>query len=438
MLISGRTQLDVLLRAQAEIRGAGSSVPTARSYETKLAQVWARAVTTRAYHGIGAFRPEAFAALPLTRREQLKADPWSYVAVPWARTVKYYETTGTSGRVTPTPRTVEDVVWNAVVVAEAWRCVLRDSDRVAVLLPSDIVPVADLVVSVCEYLGLSHTRLYPFTTGITDYDRVIGLWRTLRPTVVFMAPGVMLQLTRLLKQRGELAALSESVRTVMLLGEVSTEVLRGRLGEWWQAAVHDASYGSTETGTLAATCDAARLHLLTTTNLFELARADGTVGALQDGGKGRLVVTPLNLHARPLLRFDTGDEVELSTGCACGDQAPTVVIRGRSADALTVRDRSLNARAVEEVVYSAAHTTGYLIETDTSGGWARLLLERDASTDRNSEPNEIDAVQQLSATQLGLRWDSVSFVNTLPHTTKAGGAQKSWKRSNIRILDAVS
>ncbi|HEX3780025.1 MAG TPA: phenylacetate--CoA ligase family protein [Pseudonocardiaceae bacterium] len=437
MLITNNRLLDVLSHAQAELCGLTGCLPTPEFYADKLARTWARAASTKAYADLPPWSIEAFHALPPTPRARLKADPWAYVAVGWDRTAKYYETTGTSGQVTPTPRTVEDIVYNAVSVAEAWRGVLSDDDRVAILLPSDIVPVADLVVSVSEYLGLPHARLYPFTVGIADYDRVIDLWRTLRPTAVFLAPGVALQLTRFLKQRGQFEQLRESVRTMMLLGEVSTEAMRARLGSWWQARVYDASYGSTETGTLAATCRAANLHLLTGANYVELAGPDGAIEPVRAGAAGRLVVTPLNLHARPLLRLDTGDEVRLGEPCSCGSPAPVITVSGRSSDALRVHEVPLTIRAVEDVVYGATGATGYLVETDPGGSHVRLLLERDVRADRAAEPAQIIALQEASAHGIGLRWDVVSFVNSLPSTTKAGGSQKSWKRSNIRVVEPV-
>lgn len=411
-------------------------IPSWDFYRDKLADVCTRAAEVSAFQGfVDDLSPQSLSAVPVTTKQSLKARPWDYVVGGISDAIKYYETTGTTGQVTPTPRRIEDVIWNIVSVGEAWRSVLRDDDRVAVLLPSDIVPVADLVASICEYLGLTHTRMYPFAAGISDWDRLIQLWGTLRPTVVYVAPGVALQLTRLLKQRGLLGELSESVRGLMLLGEVSTPALRERLGRWWGATAYDASYGSTETGTLAATCPQGQLHLLTTANYFELA--DGPhVGPLPEQGTGRLVVTPLNLHARPLVRLDTGDQVEVGGGCDCGDRTPVVIVDGRASEALRVRDAELTVRAVENVVYGATTATGYLLEVDAAGDYARLLLERDRDTDRVDEDVALETVRQRSAAELGLSWDAVVFVNALPVTTKSGGSQKSWKRSNIRLVDS--
>ncbi|MBB6419928.1 phenylacetate--CoA ligase family protein [Streptomyces massasporeus] len=375
----------------------------------------------------------------MTPRESLKAQPLRYAAATPTEASKYYETTGTTGQPTPTPRLAEDTIWNTVSVAEAWRPLLGADERVVILLPSDIVPVADLISGVCEYLDLAHVRAYPFATGISGWDRLESMWRTFRPTTVFVAPGVALQFTRLLAQRGELGDLSSSVDRLMLLGEVNTAPFRDRLGRWWNAQAYDASYGSTETGTLAAACPRGGQHLLPAATYFELATPDGVV-PLHDRGEhreGRLVVTPLNAHARPLLRLDTGDEVSIETDCPCGSAAPRITVHGRSADALRVRGAPLSVRAVEEVVYGVTDATGYLLEVDGEAGYARLLLERGVGAGRDGEPEERRRVQDRSEEVLGLRWDDVVHVNSLPANTKSGASQKSWKRSNVREVEVA-
>ncbi|MFC9222462.1 phenylacetate--CoA ligase family protein [Streptomyces hygroscopicus] len=330
----------------------------------------------------------------------------------------------------------QDTIWNTVSVAEAWRPLLSPDERVAILLPSDIVPVADLVAGVCEYLDLAHIRAYPFATGISSWDRLEAMWRTFRPTTVFVAPGVALQFTRVLAQRDQLEDIGGSVSKLMLLGEVNTPPFRRRLAQWWQSAAYDASYGSTETGTLAATCLDGYQHLLPAATYFELDTGREVV-PLEGEGTGRLVSTPLNAYGRPLLRLDTGDEVSVRQDCSCGSTAPVVTVHGRASDGLLVRGAPLSVRSVEEVVYGSTDATGYLLEVDKSGDYARLLLERGFRTDREGESTARDLVQQRSEELLGLRWDSVVFVNSLPTNTKSGASQKSWKRSNIRQMEAA-
>ncbi|MEU2711963.1 phenylacetate--CoA ligase family protein [Streptomyces sp. NPDC007205] len=438
MKIKSRSDLDFMERIQREVSAQDRAARCDEAYYApKLAEAWRRAEQTAAYASLGAFSVQAFHDLPVTSKDDLKARPLDYLRVPVGAGLKYYQTTGTTGVPTPTPRTARDVTANTVSVAEAWRTMLAGGGhRALILLPSDIVPVADLMVGVCEFLDVPHAKAYPYTTGISDWDRIVGLWEVFRPTVLFVAPGVLLEFSQVLKRRGLLDELRRCVELLMLLGEVSTPELRSMVGQWWDARAYDASYGSTESGTLAACCAQDRLHLLRRANYFEIADGDGLTSA-GAGREGRLVVTPLNNDARPLLRLDMGDEVSVSDGCACGADAPVITVHGRGSDGTEIKGRRVRTRDLEGVVYANHDVMGYLIEADENGTWARLLLERDPSRARETEPSRGDLIQRNTDDHLGFRWDEVRFVNRLPVTTKSGGSQKSWKRSNFRIVGEV-
>jgi phenylacetate-CoA ligase len=137
-----------------------------------------------------------------------------------------------------------------------------------------------------------------------------------------------------------------------------------------------------------------------------------------------------------LLRLDTGDEVTVASDCPCGSPAPTVTVHGRSSDALLIGGEKITVREVEEIVYGATSATGYLMEVDPDGQPLRLLLERDSDGDRAAEAELADAVRAASLDSLRLSWGDVRFVNALPANTKSGASQKSWKRTNLRVVEA--
>ena len=435
MLISTASRWRELQEAQGEARRYQGHVPDMQFYQRKLALAWDRARGTQAHANLRGFSLEAFKELPVTSKERLKDDPWVFAVTNGMGAAKYYETSGTSGRNTPTPRMAEDIIWNTSFVAESWRPLLTGEQRVLIMLPSDIVPVADLVSGSCEYLECSHIRAYPFTTGIVDWDRLILLWKSFRPTSIFAAPGVVLQFTRLVRQRELLDDLRSSVRTLMLLGEVSTQQLRDRIGEWWEARAFDASYGSTETGTIATACPEGRQHLISAAHYAEVADSAGLHELASFGhGTGRLVITPLNLHARPLLRQDTGDTVQVGDSCKCGSECPVIAVEGRSGEAIEVCGVPLSARSVEELVYTTRGTMGYLIERTPTGDYSRLLLERDLPGATLGEDEALACLRNAFREKLGVTWDDIAFVNSLSSLTKSGASQKNWKRSNIRVL----
>ena len=401
----------------------------ARIQREKLALLWGRARSIPHYTSIPHFADCDLERLPLTTKDEVKADPAAFARTDLSGVLKYYESSGSSGRTTPTPRTAADIIGNAISVAGLWRRTLgREPRRVAALLPSDVIPVADLVAAACEYLGHTALRCYPFTTGVCDWDRLEALFVGYRPDAIFCAPGVLAQWTRLLKSRGRLAEVAASVRTVLLLGEVSIDAQRRRFAADWGAQVLDASYGSTETGTMAAACDRGALHLLAAGHLLELRDGDGA-RPLTPAAEGELVTTTLNNHARPLLRYATGDVVSVgSTPCGCGLALPTVRVHGRTDDTVRWRGKALTEQLLGSLVYADARVTGYLVQLRDHGTEGRLVLERDVDAVADAD---IAATARARCAAAGLEWDDVVVVSQLPVTSKSGGSQKSWKRTNV-------
>jgi phenylacetate-CoA ligase len=430
VLIRSQTDLNRLQEAAREASRHDGTIPGPEFYATKLEKTWARARDTAAYAHLGPFSIQAIHRLQVTPKANLRKEPWQFTRVPLDRAAKYYETTGTADRPTPTPRTVEDIVWNVAAVSQAWAHLIGPGDRVAITMPSDVVPVGDLIAHVCELLGVVHTRIYPFAAGVCDWGRMLEVVSVLRPTVVFVAPGVALQLTRVLKGRGALTEVAASVHRLLLLGEVSTPALRRRLGDWWNADVYDASYGSTETGTIAASCQHGRLHLLMASHLVEVDPGSGPV-AIDQARRGRLVVTPLNLHSRALLRYETGDDVVLDRDCPCGRATPTIQVQGRASDELELQGRRITPATVEELVFNLPGITGFQIVLGGDG--ASLVLERDVDADREREPVTLRTVTEDSRAALGVEWADVIIVNRLPSITNSGASQKSWKRSHVVV-----
>ncbi|MGC4814782.1 phenylacetate--CoA ligase family protein [Micromonospora sp. DT228] len=400
----------------------------------KLIRLWDRLDGSPRYRELPHVTARDFAAAPVTPKQEVKTEPFAFVRDDDIL-ARYYETSGSTGSPTPTPRAVEDGVWNTESVATVWGRTLRPGDRVASLLPSDVAPVGDLVASVAESLDCTFLRCYPFAQGMCDWDRLEELFARFRPEHVFVAPGVLIQWTRMLKQRGRLDAVRESVRTALLLGEVSTAPMRVRLGDLWNCRVLDASYGSTETGTIGASCEHDRMHLLLPAHIAELRDEDGVVHPGVPGNTGELVTTTLNNYARPLLRYATGDiaSVTPGDGCPCGLGLPVLTIHGRASDAVSVGGRPISAESVESVVYTVPEVTGYLIQL-RSGEQpaARLVLERDVDYTGPAEP-VAERVRSRFA-EAGVAWTSVVLVNQLPAVTKAGASQKNWKRTNVEWL----
>jgi len=401
--------------------------------QRKFLLLWKRAITAPYYTAFSEETVEKFEKVPVTPRATVKQQAELFTPLHAKPPLKYYETSGTLGLPTPTPRLAEDIVWNTISVASLWKRVIQQQDRVASLLPSDVAPIGDLIANVCEYLEIGMVRCYPYAMGICDWDRLEHIFATYQPTCIFAAPGVLIQWMRLLKQRRKFEAVRESVSKIMLLGEVCTPGLQRMLARNWQAQVFNASYGSTETGTIGATCEYQSLHALLYSHLLEL-QVSGELYPPSGEIQGELIATPLNNFARPLLRYATGDVVTISSlaSCQCELELPVLRIQGRKEDQLQFNGVSLDLEAIEHLVYESPGITGYLIEVSASSGNARLLIEKDIDFD-DSQHNSVQALQEGFAAR-GMAWADIVALNQLPSITKSGAGQKNWKKTNVRMV----
>jgi phenylacetate-coenzyme A ligase PaaK-like adenylate-forming protein len=121
--------------------------------------------------------------------------------------------------------------------------------------------------------------------------------------------------------------------TLFLGGAPVPPALQRRLARVWGARVIEL-YGSTETMLIGTSCPAGTLHPETTLAYCEVLPLEGAE-------EGRLVVTTIGVEGSPLVRFDTGDLVRVTTACACGDPRPGLVVLGRAPDAVEIAGRRL-------------------------------------------------------------------------------------------------
>jgi phenylacetate-CoA ligase len=114
--------------------------------------------------------------------------------------------------------------------------------------------------------------------------------------------------------------------------------------------------GMTELGPTGVSC-AARdgVHLIESEFVFEVRDDTGTVHSIPESGtiSGELVATNLGRWGSPLIRYRTGDRVEVTReACECGSPFAKMLggIQGRVDDMFTVRGVNLYPSQVEDLV----------------------------------------------------------------------------------------
>ncbi|MGQ4267000.1 phenylacetate--CoA ligase family protein [Nocardiopsis changdeensis] len=364
-------------------------------WEDRLPEALARASRSDFYRPrlegrVSRTGPDDLAVLPLTTKDDLRAGyPFGMLAVPRRRVVSYHESSGTSaGRTTASFHTEAD--WEEMLDRfRRGRTSLGPDDTVLVRVPYAMVTIGHQVHAAARAAGAMVVPADARSTAMT-YRRVLGLLRDLEVTVAAALPTEPLLWAACARETGgSPREHAPHLRTLIATGEPLSDARRNRIGELWGCDVV-VSYGNSECGSsLAGECPEGTLHLWADRYLPEVL--DPATGRTTREGNGRLVVTTLYREAMPLVRYDTGDAVELSYGeCPCGWALPRIRVLGRWDQGVEVGGRTVFGSQVEEVVFGLPARLGALMwRARTHGGRLHVRIEV-------PEPDAAEAVAVLT------------------------------------------
>lgn len=373
------------------------------------------------------FVEKMLAELAVLGQAEFRSGSSAVFTRPVGEFLHYYESSGTTGDPVAAPKALDDLTANTINIGEMWGRLLTPADSAVILINGPFAPAGYQFEKVMEYLGVLSVRLWvDNVTG--DYTRILRLLRELSISTYVGSPSRLLEMLHFAYRHGEPIP---RFRRLLLMAEQAGPSLLRHLERLTGAKAFVGSFGSSETGTTAATCEHGRLHLQVQSYLFELADSRGIrpLGGGQD--EGELVVTCLDLRARPLLRYRTGDLVEVSgTPCPCGLALPVVRTLGRVHDVMRLGD-GVRQEDVESVLW--AETVPFTVLN-----YMLVLRDNDVvcllTTDREPEASGLDAVRRRLATLFDGHDLSVRTVPSLPPLASLG-SYLGWKLSRLVDLD---
>jgi phenylacetate-CoA ligase len=280
--------------------------------------------------------PDELAAWPVVRKQDVQADPGTFVSE-HAPGHRFTDTTsGTSG----TPLVVEASRatlhrWFALHEARArgWHGVSRH-DRWAILGGQQVVP-GDRVRPPFWVHNRSGGQLYLSAQHVAPwsaaaYGEALERWQ---PTHLVAYPTMAAQLASALVDEG---ISLDGPGLVLANAEQLTDGVRALVAEAFGAVARE-TYGMAEMAGGATECPEGTLHWWPDAGLLEVLDDDDQPVA--PGGSGRLVLTGLVNHDQVLIRYDVGDRGRglLASGCACGRGLPVLApVEGRTQDVLVL------------------------------------------------------------------------------------------------------
>lgn len=177
-----------------------------------------------------------------------------------------------------------------------------------------------------------YSRQFYFTYDSTE---ILDDLMKFEPKVVDAQPSYLRNLMNALKRTGKFLDLKMTISD----GDILDSATRREIELFFGCPTYD-FYGTRETGPLAWQCKSREgFHMNIDTHVFEFIDEEGS--QCSPGEEGTLVVTCLDNHAFPLVRYEIRDVASYEDSiCSCGRSLPLITnIEGRISDFLTLSDK---------------------------------------------------------------------------------------------------
>jgi phenylacetate-CoA ligase len=332
------------------------------------------------------------AKFPLTTKTELAADhqahpPYgSNLTFPFGAYSRFCQTSGTTGQPLRWLDTPESWQWMLGCWEQNFEMAgLRADDRLA--FPFSFGPFLGFWAA---FEGAARLGRLCLPGGGMSSEARLKFIEENQATVVCCTPTYALRLAEvaaeLVKQRGgTVSEMLKSVRLLIVAGEPGGSVpsIRRKIEAAWGARVID-HWGMTEIGPLAGECveNPGGLHILETECIAEIIdSATEQPFDLTDTSapvRGELVITNLGRVGSPMIRYRTGDIVELDpTPCPCGRPLMRLKggILGRVDDMVTIRGNNVFPTAVEAILREFPEVIEFQFDTVTRDSMPQLQIE---------------------------------------------------------------
>ncbi|MGI6045628.1 MAG: phenylacetate--CoA ligase family protein [Eggerthellaceae bacterium] len=264
---------------------------------------------------------------------------------------------GSTGIPTMSPFTQKDFDdWQHVESRLFWQAGMRPNDRYL-----HGMNFALYVGGPCT-IGSQELGALTIWVGAVPSDRLLWAMKHYQPTYMWSSPSYAWLLGQKAIEKGfDPKKDFASLKTIIISGEPggSIPTTRKAIEDIWDASVYDFFGLSDIYGACAAMCEHKDgLHIAEDQILVETVDPD-TGEVLEPGEKGELVYTTLLKHARPMIRFRTGDIGYVDTEkCKCGRTLARIHVLGRKDEMFIVSAVNVFPSDIEYVVRNEPGLTG--------------------------------------------------------------------------------
>jgi len=167
-------------------------------------------------------------------------------------------------------------------------------------------------------------------------------------------------------------------------GGLQNKEFRNKIEDEWGIDAYNANYGISEViSIMGAECEMKNgLHFGATEALYiELVDEYLIPVKISSGVKGELVITHLRKEAQPLIRYRTGDIIQISSigDCSCGFSGITFSVAGRVDDMLVIKGVNFFPESIRGILSQYIELSGLykiIISNDDTVESIKILVER--------------------------------------------------------------
>lgn len=320
--------------------------------------------------------------IPVTTKEHLQEYNDDFLCVPKAKIADYTTTSGTSGKPVTFALTDKDLDRLAYNEAISFICSgIKEGDVVQLMTTIDRRFMAGLAY----FLGLRKMGAGVIRVGAgipeLQWDSILKY----KPAYLITVPSFLLKLIEYAEANG-IDYNASGIKGAVCIGEplrnqdFSANTLSNKITDKWDIKLFS-TYASTEMSTAFAECEyqcGGHHH----PELIVAEVLDENDEPVTDGGSGELTVTTLGVEGMPLIRFKTGDVVQLHhTPCKCGRNTLRVgPVIGRKQQMIKYKGTTLYPPAMIDLLNSFAEIQNHIIEISTNElGTDEILIKATAT-----------------------------------------------------------
>ena len=306
--------------------------------------------------------------LPLTTKEQLQEYNDDFLCVPKSHIIDYTTTSGTSGKPVTFGLTDKDLDRLAYNEAISFICSgIKEGDVVQLMTTIDRRFMAGLAY----FLGLRKIKAGVIRVGAgvpeLQWDSILKY----KPTYLITVPSFLLKLIEYAEMH-DIDYNASGIKGAICIGEplrdqdFSMNTLSKKITDKWDIKLFS-TYASTEMSTAFAECEfscGGHHH----PELIIAEVLDENDNPVTEGGSGELTVTTLGIEGMPLIRFKTGDIVQLHhKPCECGRNTLRVgPVIGRKQQMIKYKGTTLYPPAMIDLLRSFTQIENHIIEISTN------------------------------------------------------------------------